>query len=503
MPAAAALRQPIIEWLARDMPASTPSLVPGDVLADRFVIEAPAGQGGLGVVFRAWDLEHEVPVAIKILAELTAIDVLRFRREAAVLAAMRLPGVVRYIAHGETPSGAPYLAMEWLAGQTVAKRMEHPGFDIADAVALVHAACAPLAALHARGIIHRDLKPENLVLTSTEPDSVVVIDLGLAKTTLRPEPRVTATGVAVGTPGYMAPEQIRGEAGIGAGVDIFALGCVLYELVTGFPAFAGENALAVRTKILMTSPPRLTALRPEAPLALERAVSSMIAKDRSVRPASAGEVAALLAALGDIAPGPRRTWNPACPSTEQGNVDSLLPDPGSLPWTVTAERWAERWAEGWAEVWTGVVLVQVAPPADQTAAHDAATAPLTNVDDELRARVAPHGGQLEALDDGFLVVHLPGESSLAGLAPRLAAAALGMRACVPGARIVVGSGRGAVDKLIDAAALLLEHAARAQLFNPAGTASGFVLVDPETARALAAAGFELEHGPHGYRLVHA
>jgi hypothetical protein len=365
--------------------------------------------------------------------------------------------------------------MEWLEGETVARRMEHTGFDVADAVALVRAACVPLAALHTRGLIHRDLKPENLVLTGADPDSVVVIDLGLAKT-LRPEPRVTATGVAMGTPGYMAPEQVRGEAGIDAGVDVFALGCVLYELTTGFPAFAGENALAVRTKILMTSPPRLTALCPEAPLALERAVSAMIAKDRRQRPASAAEVAALLATLGDIAPGPRRIWNPARPSTEQCDADALLPDPGALPRTVT-------------EVWTGVVLVQVAP--------------LINVGDELRARLAPHGGRLDAVDDGFVVVHLPGEASLGLLAPRLAAAALGMRACVPGARIVVGSGRGAVDRLIDTAALLLEHAARAQLFDPAGAASGFVLVDPATARALIAAGFELERGPHGYRLVNA
>jgi eukaryotic-like serine/threonine-protein kinase len=480
MTAAAALRQPIVEWLAHEMPASTPSPVPGDVLGDRFVVEAPAGQGGLGVVFRGWDLEREAPVAIKILAELTATDVLRFGRETAVLAALRLPGVVRYIAHGETPSGAPYLAMEWLEGETVAQRMEHPGFDVASAVALVRAACAPLAALHARGLIHRDLKPENLVLTGTAPDSVVVIDLGLAKTTLRPEPRVTATGVAMGTPGYMAPEQIRGEAGIDAGVDVFALGCVLYELVTGFPAFAGENALAVRTKILMTSPPRLTALCPEAPLALERAVSAMIAKDRSQRPASAAEVAALLAALGDIAPGPRRTWNPARASTEPGDITSRLPDPGALPRTVTGE------------VWTGVVLVQV---------DGATTAPLTGVGDELRARIAPDGGRVDVVDDGFLVVHMPGEPSLAGLAPRLASAALGMRACVPGARIVVGSGRGAIEELIDAAALLLDHAARAQLFDPAGAASGFVLVDPATARALIAVGFELERGPHGYRLV--
>jgi hypothetical protein len=491
MTAAAALRQPIIEWLACEMPASTQSLAPGDVLADRFVVEAPAGHGGLGVVFRGWDLEREAPVAIKILAELTATDVLRFGREAAVLAALRLPGVVRYIAHGETRSGAPYLVMEWLEGETVAQRMEHPGFDVADAVALVRAACAPLAALHARGLIHRDLKPENFVLTGAEPDSVVVIDLGLARTTLRPEPRVTATGVAMGTPGYMAPEQIRGEARIDAGVDVFALGCVLYELTTGFPAFAGENALAVRTKILMTSPPPLTALCPEAPPALERAVSAMIAKDRSERPASAAEVAALLATLGDIAPGPRRTWNPARPPTEQGDADRLLRDPDELPRTVTAE------------MWTGVVLVQVAPPSDQTAARDAMTAPLTDVGDELRARLAAHGGRLDAIEDGFLVVHLPGEPSLDELAPRLVSAALGMRGCVPGARIVIGAGRGAVDTLIDAAALLLEHAARAQLFDPAGAASGFVLVDPATARALVAAGFELARGPHGYRLVHA
>jgi hypothetical protein len=175
----------------------------------------------------------------------------------------------------------------------------------------------------------------------------------------------------------------------------------------------------------------------------------------------------------------------------QADADALLPDPGAMPRTATSE------------VWAGVVLVQVAPPADQLAARDATTAPLADVGDQLRDRVAPHGGRLDAVDDGFLVVHLPGQPTLGDLAPLLVDTAVGMRACVPGARIVVGAGRGAVDKLIDAAALLLEHAARAQLFDPAGAASGFVLVDPATAHELIAAGFELAHGPHGYRLVHA
>jgi hypothetical protein len=474
------------------MPSSPSlSLIPGDVLAERFVIEAPAGQGGLGVVFRGWDLEHEAPVAIKILTELTATDVLRFRREAAVLAALRLPGLVRYIAHGETASGAPYLVMEWLEGETVAKKMEHRGFDVADAVALVRAACIPLAALHARGLIHRDLKPDNLVMTGGEPGSVVVIDLGLAKTAARPEARLTATGVVLGTPGYMAPEQIRGEPSVDARVDVFALGCVLYELVTGFPPFAGDNALAVRTKILLASPPPLTALCPEAPLALEQAVLAMIAKDRAQRPATAAEVDALLASLGELGSGPRRTWNPARAPTAR---------PDGVPRTSGAREPAPTVT---AEAWGGVVLVEASPVEGSRARHDATTSELASAGDELRAAVVPHGGQLDAVEGGYLVVHVPAVAQLADLAPRLARTALGLRALLPDARIVVSSGPRAIDELIDQAALLLVHASRAALFDRAAAPApaGVVFVDDVTAEALLACGFELEHRPSGYRLV--
>lgn len=470
------------------MPArTTPSLIPGDVLADRFVIEAAAGHGGLGVVFRGWDLELEAAVAIKILVELTATDVLRFRREAAVLAALRLPGLVRYIAHGETASGTPYLVMEWLEGETVAKKMEHHGFDVADAVALVRAACTPLAALHARGLIHRDLKPDNLVMTGGEPGSVVLIDLGLARTTARPEARLTATGVVLGTPGYMAPEQIRGEPSIDARVDVFALGCVLYELVTGFPPFAGENVLAVRTKILLTSPPPLTALCPEARPALEQAVLAMIAKDRAQRPATAADVDALLASLGELPPGPRRTWNPSRPPTARPAGIPRTREPVPAP----------------AEAWAGVVLVEASTAEESNGRSDATTSQLASSGNELRAAVGPHGGQLDAVEGGYLVVHLPPARELPDLAPRLARTALGLRAVLPDARIVVSAGQGAVDELIDQAALLLVHASRAALFDRNATPAprGCVFVDDVTAAALLAGGFELERRPSGYRLV--
>jgi hypothetical protein len=465
-----------------------PPLTPGDVLDERFVVEEPAGRGGLGTVYRGWDLEHEVAVAIKILIELKATDVLRFRREATLLAMLRLPGVVRYIAHGETPSGAPYLVMEWLEGETVARKMEHRGFDIAESVALVRTACGPLAALHASGLIHRDLKPDNLVMTGEEPDTVVVIDLGLARATARPEARVTATGVALGTPGYMAPEQIRGEPGIDARVDVFALGCVLYELVTGFPPFAGENALAVRTKILLTAPPRLTELRPDAPPELERAVSAMIAKDRGQRPATAAGVEALLAELGALAPGPRRTWNPARPPT-------VLPEPTQTDTgrfiAVTA-----------TEAWTGVVLVEAAPVEAASSDREATTAQLASSGDELRAAALQHGGQLDALEGGYLVVHMPAAPDLADLAARLGRTALGLRALLPDARMVVSSGRGPIDELIDQAAMLLVHASRAALFDRRGApADGLVFVDDATAAALIAGDFELDRRPYGFRLV--
>jgi serine/threonine protein kinase len=388
----------------------------GDVLDQRFVVEEAVEKGGLGVVFRGWDLDAEAAVAIKVLArDLTPTDVQRFHRESALLAELRLPGIVRHVASGTSPDGEPFLVMAWLDGETVARRLEHDGFDLGEAIALITALCAPLDAIHARGLVHRDIKPENVFLGDTVAD-VTLIDLGLARAE-DPPVRLTATGVVLGTPGYMAPEQIRGDRQIDARADVFALGCVLYECLTGYAAFSGENFLAVRTKILLASPPPLASLCPEAPPALVDLVGAMLAKSPADRPPSAYAIATALGDLGALPSGPRRSWNTA----------RLTP-------TVARD------ATGGIIMMRGVSL------------------------DEVTAIVASFGGSIETMDDGATVITI--RNAPTATLVRCAHAIRDLR--VLDTQIVVTSGT------IDDAATLFEHGhRRARLVG----AHGFLIED--------------------------
>src|SRR5215470_1349776 len=173
----------------------------------------------MATVFRARDLQSGRPVAVKILH---AGEADRFAREAALLAELADAQIVAYVAHGLTGAGAPYLAMEWLEGETVAERLASRRLTLAEGLAVVGAAARGLASAHRRGVVHRDLKPSNLFLRGGRLDDVVLLDLGIA----RPGGDATAltrTGAILGTPSYMAPEQAQGAAGVGPTADVFAL----------------------------------------------------------------------------------------------------------------------------------------------------------------------------------------------------------------------------------------------------------------------------------------
>ena len=267
------------------------------IVGGRFEIEREAGSGGMSTVFRAKDRQSGERVALKMLHAAEAIDEERFAREAAVLAELESPAIIRYIAHG-TEGGLQWLATEWLDGEDLCERLGRGGLTVPESVALVRRVAEALALAHRMGIIHRDVKPSNLFLEQGDIERVKVIDFGVVRRT-RDSLRLTGTGTLVGTPGYMAPEQASGAHALDARADVFALGCVLFECLTGRQAFPGEHAMAVLARVLNEGAPRVSELRPEISHALDGLVARMMAKAVELRPSDAGEVVREIAALGD------------------------------------------------------------------------------------------------------------------------------------------------------------------------------------------------------------
>jgi eukaryotic-like serine/threonine-protein kinase len=213
----------------------TSPLAAGTIVARRFAIERTTGQGGMGTIYCARDLVLEKLVALKLLhREVTqAYERERFTREAEILAELRHPGIVAYVAHGHTEEGQPFLAMDWLEGEDLAERLARQRLTVTESLTLVRCAAEALSTAHQRGVIHRDLKPSNLFLRDRVASSVTLLDFGIARQAHRTSLQtLTKTGAIVGTPAYMAPEQARGEGSITPSADVFSLGCVLFECLT-------------------------------------------------------------------------------------------------------------------------------------------------------------------------------------------------------------------------------------------------------------------------------
>ena len=286
-----------LQALVGGSPVARP-LARGEVVAERFVIEDLVGTGGMGAVYRAVDRASGATVAVKILRGRGG-DRERFEQEARVLAELSYPAVVRYVAHGPLGAEQRFLAMEWLEGEDLAKRLERGALSARDAVAIARRAAEGLAFAHARGIVHRDVKPSNLFLVGGEPEQTKVLDFGVARLAARAH-AMTKTGAIIGTVGYMAPEQATAERDIDARADVFALGCVLFECLTGQPAFAAEHVVAILAKVLREDVPRVSTFVPDVPAALDDLVARMLAKPRDERPVDARAVIAELDRLESV-----------------------------------------------------------------------------------------------------------------------------------------------------------------------------------------------------------
>lgn len=269
-------------------------------VAGRFEIEDFMISGGMATIHRARDLDTNEVVAVKILSGRSVRDMERFSAEAVLLAELTHPGIVRYVAHGVLPDGDLYLAMQWLEGEDLSARLLRPQLlSIADTVRLATTIALALGAAHARGIVHRDVKPSNIFLIDGGVEDVKLLDFGIARLGFG-RTFATRTGTLLGTPGYMAPEQAQGRKDVDAAADVFSLGAVLFECLTGQPAFTAEHLMATLSRILFEETPRVRTLRPDVPPALDMLITSMLAKDPNARPRDGAHVVAALEAIDSI-----------------------------------------------------------------------------------------------------------------------------------------------------------------------------------------------------------
>jgi len=302
----------------------------GEVIGERYQLLGMVGAGGMGTVYRARDIELDEEVALKMLRREVAGDpalVERFRREVKLARRISHRNVARTFDIGEH-QGDKFLTMEFVDGESLATELARSGrLSLARTLDLVEAMCAGLDAAHAAGVVHRDLKPENVLIG--RDGRVVISDFGIARG-LEAGDGHTLGGVS-GTPAYMAPEQVEGAA-VDARADLYALGVILYQMVTGQLPFTGVSAFVIASARLNQPPPDPRLLRPDLPAVLADAILRLLARDPAARFASAGEVAAILGSLTlpAITPAPVPTLRPR-PAVGR---PSLLPAPEAKPVAV-------------------------------------------------------------------------------------------------------------------------------------------------------------------------
>ena len=223
---------------------------PGSILAGRFRIIERVAAGGMGTVHRALDEATGRDVAVKLLAAGSGAEELaeRFRREARILAGLEHPSVVSFVDFGPVDGGGLYLAMEWLEGLDLMDKLRDGVLGVAETIRLARHVAEALSVAHELGIVHRDLKPANIFLVGGNLADVKVLDFGIAMLTGL-STGITRTGMTIGTPEYMPPEQARGERNMDGRVDVYALGCVIFQCLTGKPPFFGPTAASVIAEV--------------------------------------------------------------------------------------------------------------------------------------------------------------------------------------------------------------------------------------------------------------
>jgi serine/threonine protein kinase len=290
--------------------------------AGNYTLVAPIGSGGMGEVFRAVNPTIEAVVAIKVLHANATVgaDAARFLVEARAVNRVRHDGVAKILDGGYLDTGRPYLVMELLDGESLSDLLERTRVDLANALRIIDDVLAVVATAHASEIVHRDLKPANVFLTRS--GRTIVLDFGVAKL-LDGTATLTRTGAMIGTPAYMAPEQIQAHP-IDGRADIYAVGVMLYELLAGVRPFAGSTFEVVKDHIQRPPPP----LPGDLPRALHEVVSRALAKSPDARYANATAMRQALAATGLVAPHVSGSFAP--PPPRRGSLGWILLAAGLL-----------------------------------------------------------------------------------------------------------------------------------------------------------------------------
>jgi tRNA A-37 threonylcarbamoyl transferase component Bud32/tetratricopeptide (TPR) repeat protein len=368
----------------------------GDIVAKRFELRALVGRGGFGEVYRAFDHETQELVAVKLLRDDLLDDEVhrRFDREARLLARTQSPNVVRYLAHGRDERNRNFIVTEWIEGEPLARLLPRGPMPLDQALRVLAQCARGLSALHELGILHRDVKPGNVMVRETDDGlEATLIDLGIA--IAADVSAVTADGIVLGSPVYISPEQARGEP-LTPASDVYSLGVLFFEMITGKRPFGGIDPLAIMGRVLLEEPARLRALRPDVPEGVEDAVQRAMQKDPAARFSS---VRLFADAVIDAA---RAALEPTEESSHTHEA------PGTIEYRVVA-----------------VVFAAVENPMQASAAASA---------------VVGHGGDAHPIAGGRIVGTFGLARSTGDELERAARAALAMRELVPRVRVGVASG---------------------------------------------------------------
>jgi serine/threonine-protein kinase len=344
---------------AQGSPETSKLPEPGETIAGKYEVVRLLGRGGMGVVVEALHRKLDQRFAIKLLVPeaLSRRDaVVRFEREARASARLRSPYAVRVydVDNDAARNGLPFIVMEYLEGHDLAKELRERGtLPVPEAVDIALQVCLAMSEAHARGIVHRDLKPGNLFLARQDGRRVVkVMDFGISKLVLDPtEADLTTTETALGTPNYMAPEQVVSSKSIDYRVDIWAIGVILYRVLTGTFPFSGDGPTGIAVAIATQRPTPILERKPDLPPALAAAIMSALTRDRERRPADAFAFARMLEPFGTgqvelvpVAPSAPSLAMPAAPAPRQSmpTVTLTAPDAATVvtgpPTPVTLSR---------------------------------------------------------------------------------------------------------------------------------------------------------------------